>query len=131
MSNEILENLGRAVDNVNVPPINPRVLGLQGSGQQIVSGSAHGLPARALGLEPVSVRDILAEMEAEIFLHNGGTSERDIIRSLLNTFKFGSEDRESIVLGVADEEGEVNQSMGVGKLGKKLKVLGKVRSGVL
>ena len=130
MSDEILEDLPRAIDNVDIPPVNPGMLRPHGRGQEVVPRLAHSFPARPLRLEAVAVLDALAQLKAKILLDNGCTAEGDFIRPLLDTVELGGEDGEGVVGGVADEEGQVDQVMRVGQLGDQFKILGQKVLGV-
>lgn len=69
---EVFYNGLGAVDDVDIAPVNPAVFGLQGSGEQVVPRSTHGLPPRALVLELMSVLDLLLDIDAKVLSHNHG-----------------------------------------------------------
>lgn len=131
MGNEVLKNLLGAVYDIDVAPVDPGVLWLHGSGQEVVAGATHGLPSGTLSLERVALLDALAKLEAEVLLDNHSAVEGDLVRAALDAIQFRGQDCESIILGIADQESEVDQVVGVGKLGNQLEVFGQVRGGVL
>ncbi len=126
MGNEILNDLFRAVYNVDITPVDPGMLGFQSCGEQIISCLSHLLPAWALGGETVSRLNIHVEVAAKIFFDDRDTVEGDLICSLLDPVEFGGEDGERVVDGVAYQEGEVDQVVGVCHFGEEVKVFDKV-----
>jgi hypothetical protein len=72
MRHEILDDLGRAVDNIDVSPVHPAVLGLERCRKQVVPRATHSLPPRSLRLERVSVCNVLGEAHTKVLLHNHG-----------------------------------------------------------
>lgn len=131
VGNEVLEDLLGAVNDIHVSPVDPGVLRLQGSREEVVAGATHGLAARTLGSERVTLLNILAQLEVEVLLDDHGAVEGNLVGTLLDAVKLGSEDSKSVIGRVADEEGEIDQVVGVGKLGNKLKVLGEIPGGIL
>jgi len=129
VGDKVLDNLGRTVHNVDVSPVDPRVVGLQGGREEIVARSAHCLSARALGLEAVTVLDILAQLEAKVLLDNQSAAE--LVRPLLEAVELRGERGKGLVGRVAHEETEINQVVRVRKLGDQLKILGEVPAGIL
>lgn len=129
VGDEVLNDLGRTVDNVDISPVDPRVVGLQGGREEIVARPAHGLSARPLGLEAVTVLDILAQLEAKVLFDNHSAAE--LIGPLLETVELRGESGKGLVGRVAHEEAEVNEVVRVRELGDQLKVLGEVRAGIL
>lgn len=122
MCDKVFNDLLRTVHDINVSPVNPGMLGLQGSRKQIVSGLAHRLSSRSLCGEAVSGLDIHVHGLAEIFLHNQNTVEGNLVCPLLYSVKFRRENGQGIIRGVADQETKVDEIMGVGKLGEKIEV---------
>lgn len=131
VGNEVLENLLGAVDNVRISPVDPGVLRLKGSRKEVVARAPHGLAARALGSKRVALLNILAQLEVKVLLDNQGAAEGDLVGALLDAVKLGSKDSKRVIGRVADEEGEIDQVVGVGKLGDQLKVLGEIPGGIL
>lgn len=131
VGNEILEDLLGAVNNIHISPVNPGVLGLQGSRKKVVARATHGLATRTLGSERVALLNILAQLEVEILLDNHGAVEGDLVGALLDAIQLGSEDSKSVIGRVADEEGKIDEVVGVGKLGDQLEVLGEIPGGIL
>src|SRR5690349_2997909 len=65
VSDKVFQNLFRTVNDINIAPINPRMLVRQGGCEKVIPCSAHGLPSRTLGFEGVSLLDILAQLESK------------------------------------------------------------------
>ena len=131
VGNEVFKDFGRAVHDVHIAPVNPRMLWLQGSGEKVVAGLAHGLPPRTLCVEGVPLLDTLAQVEVKVLFNDHGAAERDVVGPLLDSVEFGRKHGEGIILGVGDEEGEVDQVVRIRELGEQLKVLGEVGGSVL
>lgn len=129
MSDEVLNDSGGTVLDINIPPVDPRVVRLERGCQEVVARPAHGLATRPLSFESMSVLNVLAELEAKVLLDNEGTPE--LVGALLKTIELGGEDGKGFVSGIANKEGEVDQVMGVCELGDQLKVLGQVSCGIL
>jgi len=130
VSDKVLDDLGRAVLDVDVTPVHPTVLRLHSSTEKVVSSLAHGLSTRTLRSETVSILNTLAQMNTEIFLHYGSAVERDGVGATLNALEFLGEDGEGVIGAVADEESEVDQLVRVGQLRDEVKVIVDVGSGV-
>lgn len=90
VSDQVLENLVRAVLNVHIAPVNPAVLGLQSSTQQEVPGLAHSLSARTLCLETMSFLDAHSNrlLIREILLDDHDTVERHFVVAALDSLEF-------------------------------------------
>lgn len=131
MGNEILNDFLGAVLNVHIAPVNPGVLGPEGSRQEVVSCLAHGLASRSLGFETVSVLDGLAQLEVEVLLHHQGAAEGDLIGARLDALQFHGQDCESTVGGVANKECKIDQVVRVGQLRNKFEVLGQIGRSIL
>lgn len=131
VGDKVLENFLGAVDNVHISPVDPGVLRLEGSREEVVARATHSLATGTLGSERVALRNILAQLEVEVLLDNHGAAEGYLIGALLDAVKLGSKDSKSVIGRVADEEGKIDQVVGVGKLGDQLKVLGEIPRGIL
>lgn len=130
MRDEILNNpLGRIL-NIHIPPVNPTMLRAHGRTQQIVPRAAHRLPPRPLRRKPMPVLHILSQRDAEIFLDDLRAAEGDAVRPRLHPLQLHGQDGEGVVRAVADEEGEVDEVVGVGELGEEVEVLFDVGRGV-
>ena len=132
VSDQVLENLVRAVLDVHVAPVNPAVLRLQSSTQQEVPGLAHSLSARTLCLETMSFLDAHSNrlLVREVLLDNHNAAEWHFVVSALDTLEFHRQDSQSIVVAVSDEEAEVDQVVRVGQLADEFEVLVEVVAGV-
>lgn len=131
MGNKILQNLIGTINDIDVSPVDPRMLRLQGSSQEVVASFAHGLPTGTLCLETMAILNILAKLEAKVLLDHHGTPKGNLVRTLLNTVELSGEDSEGLIGRVADEEGKIDEVVRIGKLGKELKVFREMRSSVL
>lgn len=131
VGDKVLDDLAGAVFDVDVPPVDPGMLGLEGGREKVVSGAAHGLSARALGGETVAVLDGLRDMDAEILLDNHDAAEGQVVGLCrLDALKLLGQDGQGVVGRVANQEGQVDQVVGVGELGDEIKVVVDVRGGV-
>lgn len=131
VGHKVLNDLLGAVHDIDVAPVDPGMVGLQGSGEQVVASSAHGLPARTLSLEPVTILDILTELEAKILLDDRGAPERNGVGPLLYPVELHGQNSDGVVGRVSDQECDVNEMVRIRQLGEQLEVLGQVRGGVL
>ena len=130
VSDEILNDLGRTVLDIDITPVDPTVLRLHSSAEKVISSLAHGLSARTLSSETVSVFDTLAQMNTEIFLNHSSAAERDRVGTTLDALEFFGEDGEGIIGAVANEESEIDQLVRVGQLRNEIEVIVDVGSGV-
>lgn len=130
VSDKVLNDLGRAVLDVDIAPVDPTVLRLHGSAEKIISCLAHCLSARTLSSKTVSILDILTQMNTEIFLNNGSAVEGDRVGAILDALEFLGEDGKCVISAVADEESEIDQVVGVGQLRNEIEVVVDVGSGV-
>ncbi len=130
MRNEILQNALGAIHNIHISPIDPRMLRLERRIKQVIPRPADRLPSRALRREAMSVLHLLTGDLPKVLLHDEGAVERDMICPHLDAVQLARQDGERIVGGVADEEGEVDQFVGVGELGQEVEVFVDVRSRV-
>ena len=87
--------------------------------QQVIARPRHRLPPRRLRLEAVSLIGFHAYDlgGAEVLLDDGDAVEGDAVLELLDAFEFRGEHGQGVVCGVADEEAEVDEVVGVGELG--------------
>jgi hypothetical protein len=131
VSHEVLKNSRRGSLDIGVSPVNPRVVGSQGSTEEPVTGLGHGLSAGSLGGESVTVLDVLLDLLTEILLDEGNVSERhSVIRVILEVGKVLLELRKSLVLGVRNQEGKVDQVVGVGEVSHVGEEHGKMSFGI-
>lgn len=121
---------GRRLD-IDIAPINPAVSGAKCGAEQPVSGLGHALSSACLSGETVSTLDILVDLLAKVLLDDG-----DLAKGYLWAFTFlqvGQQIRkkvEGVVLGVTDEEGQVNEVMRIGQVAQVRKEHGQMRRGV-
>lgn len=131
MRNEVLDDLCRAILDIHVPPIHPRMVRLQRRTQQIVARPAHRLSPGPLRRETVPVLDALAQRNAEIFLNDHGAAEGQPFRlARLHALQLLRENSECIICRIADEEREVDEMVRVRELGEQIKVLLNVVGGI-
>lgn len=122
MGDKIFQNGLRAIFDVDVSPVHPRVVILEGRRQQEVSGLGHALTTRSLCGITVSVLDILLQVRTKVFGNHASAAERDIVGTPLNSIEFGGEHGVGVVGGVGNQESDINQAMRVGELGEELKI---------
>ena len=130
VSDKVLNDFGRAIVDVDVAPVDPTVLRLHSSTEKVISSLAHGLSARTLSSETVSVLDILAQMNTEIFLNNGSAVEGSRVGAILNALKFFGEDGKCVISAVTNQESEIDQVVGVGQFNEEIEVFVDVGGGV-
>jgi hypothetical protein len=76
VGDEVFDDFARALDDVDVAPVHPAVVGLEGSAKQVVPRPGHGLAPRSLGFELVAVLYTLFEFDAKVLLYNQSRVER-------------------------------------------------------
>src|ERR1700730_4402822 len=113
---EILKNLARAIDNVDVPPVNPGMLWFEGRIEQVVSCSSNGfsswtLSGKAMPLFHVHLQDV-----AEVLLHNQRAMEWYLVRPLLDPIQLRRQNGQSVIRRIPDEESKIDEVMGVGEV---------------
>lgn len=130
VSDKVLNDLGRAVLDVDIAPIDPTVLRLHGSAEKVISCLAHCLSTRTLSSETVSVLDILTQMNSEIFLNDGSAVEGNRVWAILNALEFLGKDGKCVISAVANEKSEIDQVVRVCQLRDEIEVVVDVGSGV-
>lgn len=130
MSDEVLDNLRRAVLDVDVTPVDPAVLRLHGGAEKVISSLAHSLSARTLGSETMSILNTLAQMNTKIFLNDGSAAEGNRVGTSLNALELFCKDGQSVVGAVTDKESEIDQLVRVGQLRDQVEVVVDIGSGV-
>lgn len=131
MGNEIFDNGFRAVNDINIPPVNPRVIMLQSGVEKVVACFGNGLATFTLYGIGVFVIDGHINGGPKVLLHNQRTPKGDLLFHLfLDTFQLGGKHSKSIILAVADKEGQVDQLVRIRQLVEKVKVPRKVISGI-
>lgn len=124
MGHKVLQDTLGAVHDVNVAPVNPGVVSLESRVQQIVASTANGLTAGTLSSEAVTLLHAHLNIGAEILADDGRTAEANFfIGVVLDTVEFGSEVGKSVILGVTNQESQIDELVGVGQLGQEIKVL--------
>lgn len=131
VSHEVFEDLLGRIHDVNVSPVDPGVLWLQGRVQQIVSRTSNSLAARSLGFEAVAIFDLLADHGSEVLLDDLGAAEGDLVLAGLDTIQLGSKHSHGVVRRVANQEGKIDQIMRVVQFREEIKVFGDIRCGIL
>lgn len=67
---KVLNDVWRVLDNINIPPVDPRVLRLHGSVKQVVPRAPKSLPPGSLIFEAMPVLNILGDGDSPILLDN-------------------------------------------------------------
>jgi len=130
---EVFDDALGVLDDINISPVDPRVLRLQRGAEQEVPGLAHSLPPGALEFERVPHSNILTLEHTVVLLHDSDTVERTAqlrVGLVLDTVQLGSEDSQGIIGRVGDQEREIDEFVGIRQLRNELKVLGQVVRGV-
>lgn len=128
---KVLNDAWRILLDIDIAPVNPAVLWLERSVQEVVSGPTHGLSPGTLSLEAVALLNVLGEVEpAKVLFDDLDAVERNGRRHLLHALELGRKDCLCLILGVANEESKINQFVGVGELNDELKILWKVAGGI-
>ena len=131
MRNKILNNLTRTILNIHITPIHPTMLTLQRRTQQIIPRPSQRLPPPRLRLEAMPILDLHRVEHAKILLHNHRAAERHVLVGVrLHALQLGRQQAHRVVQRVADQEGEVDEVVGVGQLGEQVEVLLEVGGGV-
>lgn len=123
MGHEVLKDGLWAVDNIHISPVNPRMIRLQGGVEQIVTCPANSLTARTLSGKGVSILNVHVHIGPEVLLDNARTAERNLVALFLDPIQLRDEEAFGVILGVADEEGQVDKVMRIGQLVEELEVL--------
>ena len=131
MTHEILENGKGSSLDIDISPVHPRVIRAQSSAEQPVSGLGHELSAAGLGGEAVATLDVLVDLLSKVLFNDGNLAIR-LARVLvgLDLVEVVDEELEGVVLGVGDQEREVNQAVRVGKVAQVRKEHGQMGRGV-
>lgn len=131
MGHEVLKDTLGAVRDVNIAPVDPGVIGLESRVEEVVTGTTNSLTTRTLGLEQVSLLDAHLHIGTEVLADNGCAAEGDlVIGVVLNAIQFRCKGSQSIIFAVADEEGQIDQLVGVGQLVEEVEILLEVGGGV-
>lgn len=130
MRDKVFDDLLGAVHDIDVPPVNPGVLGFQCRGEEIVSGLSHRLPSRSLRGKAVSGLDVHVHGLAEVLLHNHDAVERNLVGPLLYPVQFRCQNGQGVIGGVANQETKVDEIMRICELGKEIEVLDEIGCGV-
>lgn len=130
MSNKVFDDLGRRVLDINVSPVDPAVLGLHGSAEQIIPCFSHCLSPGSLSSESVAVLDTLARVDAKVLFDDHGAAEGDRVGACLDALKLLGENGHGVVGAVTNKEGQIDQVMRIGELRNQIKVVVDVGSGV-
>ena len=78
MHDKVLNDVGRALDNIDVSPIHPAMVRPHGCGEKVVSRLAHGLSPWPLRSKAMPLLHTLPGGHTEAFLHNHSRSESNI-----------------------------------------------------
>lgn len=124
MLNEIFDYADWILDNVDIPPIDPFVLRLQGSVQEVVPRSANALPPGTLRFEAVPLLHSLREFVAEVFFNDHYAVTTGWIRRRLKALDLIFENFKGVILGVSYQKSQIDRSMRIREFRKKSKVSG-------
>lgn len=131
MCHEIFQNPLRAVDNIDIAPVDPGVIGLKSRVQQVVPGTTDRLTARTLSRERVPFLDAHLNVSTEVLLDDSGTAEADfLVGVVLNAIQLRRKIGQGVILAVAHKESQIDQLMRVRQLVQEVEVFLKVGSGI-
>lgn len=131
VGNKVLQNALGAIENVHVAPVDPGVIGLEGRVEQVVASTSDGLAPGTLSCKGVSLLHGHLGLGTKVLLDNRRAAEADFfIDVVLDAIQLGSEIGQSVILGITDEEGQVDQLVGVGQLVQEVEILLEVVRGV-
>ena len=102
---KIFYDTARVFNNVDISPVYPVVHRPDSGVQEIVSSTANSLASRRLRPKAVAFLDTLARCISKIPLKDHGTAKTVRIDFILETFELLSQDREGVILAIADQEG--------------------------
>jgi len=127
VSDEVLDDLLRAVDDIDVSPVHPGVVGLQSRVEKVVAGSTNGLATGTLGGKGVPVLDVHVDDCSKVLLDNRRAAECDLLlRLLLDALQLRREHGKGVIGAVANQEGQIDKLVRVGQFGDEVEVLGEV-----
>lgn len=127
MRHEVLQDLLRAVHNIHIPPVDPRMLRFQRSIKQVIPRPSDGFPPGSLRSEPVSGLDIHRQIRlAKVLLHDRRTMEGNFVCPRLYPIQLAREHSKCFVGRVTDEECQVDQIVRVCEVGEEIEVLAKI-----
>ena len=123
VGHEILQNPLGTIDNINVTPVDPRVIGLQSRVEQVVAGTTNGLAPGTLRSESMSLLDAHLDAGTKVLANNGGAAEADFfVGVVLDAIQLGGQIGQGVILAVADKESEIDQLVRVGQLVQEVEV---------
>ena len=102
MLHEVLQDSLGALNDVDISPVHPRVLGFEGSGKQVISSAPHSFPTRTLSLKRMPLLNVLAQHEVKILLDDGGAIEGNMVIAALDAVKLIRENSDGIISRVRD-----------------------------
>lgn len=131
VSHQIFENREWRRFDVDISPVNPAMCGAQSCTQQPVTCLGHALSSASLGSETVSTLDVLVDLLSKVLLDDRDLTEGHTVlfASLQLGQKIG-EKGESVILGVTNQEGQVDEVVGVGQVAQMRKEHGQVRRSI-
>lgn len=117
VTHQILQNGKGGGLDVDVTPVDPRVVGAERGTEEPVAGLGHELTAAGLSSETVATLDVLVDLLAKVLFE-----DRNLAKVLggvgvgLDGLEVLDEHVEGVVLGVGDQKGEVDEVVWVGKV---------------
>jgi len=131
VGHEILQDALGAIHDIDITPVDPRVVGLERRIEQVVTGTTDSLAARTLSSEPVPLLHAHLEISAKVLADDCGAAEANfLIGVVLDAIQLGCKIGQSIILTVADEECQIDQLVRVGQLVKEVEIFLEVGGGV-
>lgn len=131
MSHEILQNALRAVHDIDIPPVNPRVIGLESRVQQVITSTTNRLATGPLSRKGVSLLHAHLDISAKVLLDDCGTAEADLLVSVvLDAIQLRRKSGQGVILAIAHQECQVDQFMRICQLVQEVEVFLEVGGGV-
>lgn len=131
MGHKVLQDALGAVGDVHVTPVDPGVIRLESRVEQEVTGTTNSLATGTLGRKGVSLFHTHLSIGTKVLSDDRGAAEADFfIGVVLDAIELGSQVGQGVILAVSDEEGQIDQVVGVGQRVQELEILGEVRGGI-
>lgn len=124
VSNEIFNDAIRAVKDVNISPVDPRVIRFESRVEQVVAGATDSLAARALSSKGVPVLDVHLDISPKVLLHNCRATESNLlIHLVLDPGQLSGKNSHGVVTAITNEESQVNEVVRVRQLVEEIEVV--------
>lgn len=124
MSDEIFNDAVRAVENVNISPVDPGVVRLESRIEQVVAGATDSLAARTLSSKGVPVLDVHFDISSKVLLHDCRATESNLlIHLVLDPGQLSGKNSHGVVTAITNEESQVNEVVRIRQLVEEIEVV--------